>query len=184
MNTTAFPSSEYVPPYLLGPQISWSIPPISNSICPQIQILGNAFQNVVGFPSGYYPAGSISDGTYEQTPAYTGNQIFLSTLAASILPSYVPVYYKPSNPQFANQGAVDSGALIDRKRYNTITTSAATMSAAWGNQTSDALAYGVNPSGTNITAKLMHGIPIQKTPKFNPRTGQMQQCQVRRIPGG
>ena len=175
MNTTAFPPSEYVPPYLLGLPISWSIPPISESICPQIQILGNTFQNVIGFPSGYYPAGSISDGTYEQNPAYTGNQIFLSTLAASILPSYVPVYYKPSNPQFANQGAVDSGALIDRKRYNTITTSAATMSAAWGNQTSDALAYGVNPTGTNITAKIMHGIPIQKTPKFNPRTGQMQQ---------
>jgi len=184
MNTTAFPSSEYTPPDTLIIQVSWSIPTISNSICPQIQILGNAFQNVIGFPSGKYPAGSIGVGDYEQTPTYTSNQIFLSTLAASILPSYVPVYYKPSNPQFANQGAVDSGALIDRKRYNTITTSAATMSAAWGNQTSDALAYGVNPTGTNITAKLMHGIPIQKTPKFNPRTGQMQQCQVRRIPGG
>lgn len=184
MNSTAFPALQYDQPYTLDIPIPWSIPPPSQSVCPQIQILGNAFQNVIGFPSGYYPAGSIGVGDYEQTPLYPGNQINTSTIAASILPSYVPVYYKPSNAQFANQGAVDSGALIDRKRYNTITTSAATMSSAWGNQTSDALAYGVNPMGTNITAKLMHGIPIQKTPKFNPRTGQMQQCQVRRIPGG
>lgn len=184
MNTTTFPPSQYDKPYTLDIPITWTIPPPSQSVCPQIQILGNAFQNVIGFPSGYYPAGSIGVGDYEQTPLYPGNQINTSTFAAYILPSYVPVYYKPSNPQFANQGAVDSGALIDRKRYNTITTSAATMSVAWGNQTSDALAYGVNPTGTNITAKLMHGIPIQKTPKFNPRTGQMQQCQVRRIPGG
>lgn len=184
VNTTVFPGLQYDKPDPIGFTVSWSVPPPDHSVCPQIYIQGNAFQNVIGFPIGNYPAGSIGVGDYEQSPLYPGNQIRTSTLTASILPSYVPVYYKPSNPQFANQGAVDSGALIDRKRYNTITTSAATMSAAWGNQTSDALAYGVNPTGTNITAKLMHGIPIQKTPKFNPRTGQMQQCQVRRIPGG
>jgi hypothetical protein len=177
INTTIFPPNQYTKAN--ADVVTWNV--TVNTICPQIQILGNAFQNVVGFPSGNYPSRSIA--AQGPTP-YPGNQIFLSTLTASILPSYVPVYYKPSNPQFANQGAVDSGALIDRKKYNTITTSAATMSNAWGNQTSDALAYGVNPSGINITAKLMHGIPIQKTPKFNPRTGQMQQCQVRRIPGG
>lgn len=179
INATIYPSNQYRKPSINGGNVSWNVP--VNTICPQIQILGNAFQNVVGYSTGYYPSRSI---TAQGTTPYPGNQIFLSTLTSSILPSYVPVYYKPSNPQFANQGAVDSGALIDRKRYNTITTSAATMSTAWGNQTSDALAYGVNPTGINITAKIMHGIPIQKTPKFNPRTGQMQQCQVRRIPGG
>lgn len=188
IDTTLYPVSQYKKPEPLGQVVSWFVP--TNTICPQIQILGNAFQNVVGFSSGNYPSNNITSTTgggvtiYIQTPSYTTNQNLTSNLTASILPSYVPVYYKPSNPQFANQGAVDSGALIDRKKYNTITTSAATMSTAWGNQTSDALAYGVNPTGTNITAKLMHGIPIQKTPKFNPRTGQMQQCQVRRIPGG
>jgi hypothetical protein len=188
INKTFYPDNQYSKPQPLGQVVSWFVP--SNTICPQIQILENAFQNVVGFPSGSYPSSPITSTisgalvTYNQSPSYTTNQVLESSIHASILPSYVPVYYKPSNPQFANQGAVDSGALIDRKRYNTITTSAATMSTAWGNQTSDALAYGVNPTGTNMTAKLMHGIPIQKTPKFNPRTGQMQQCQVRHIPGG
>jgi len=184
ISSDLFPGSKYALPIIHIGSLNWGIP--SNKICPMIQIMSNGFQNVVGFSSGKYPNSNITQagGVYTQSPSYTVNQIFLSTISASILPNYVPVYYKPSNPQFANQGAVDSGALIDRKRYNTITTSAATMSTAWGNQTSDALAYGVNPTGINMTAKLMHGIPIQKTPKFNPRTGQMQQCQVRRIPGG
>lgn len=184
VSSTIFPSNVYNLPIPQSGPLSWSLP--SNIICPIIEVLSNGFQNVIGFSSGFYPDSAINiiGGVYSQIPAYTTNQIFLSSLHASILPSYVPVYYKPSNPQFANQGAVDSGTLVDRKRYNTITTAAATLSTAWGNETADALAYGVNPSGINVTAKLKYGIPIQKTPKFNPRTGQMQQCQVRRIPGG
>jgi hypothetical protein len=116
--------------------------------------------------------------------AYTTNQLFESSFRGSILPNYVAANYKPNNPTFGVQGAVDGGAYIDRVRFNAITTSASTMSAVWGNQTADALAYGVNPSGEKITAKLKYGIPITQTPKFNPRTGQMSNCQVRYIKGG
>lgn len=49
--------------------------------------------------------------------------------------------YKPSNSQFAVQGAVSSGARIDRLRYNTVQLSAARQKTAWGSQTASASAY-------------------------------------------
>jgi hypothetical protein len=125
-----------------------------------------------------------SDNIPSNTTAYTTNQIFESSFQGSILPNYVTANYKPNNPTFGVQGAVDGGAYIDRVRFNAITTSASTMSTVWGNETADALAYGVNPSGEKITAKLKYGMPITTTPKFNPRTGQMSNCQVRYIKGG
>ena len=131
--------------------------------------------------------GDISFGSNtipSNTTAYTTNQTFESSYRGSILPNYVTANYKPNNPTFGVQGAVDGGAYIDRVRFNTITTAAASTAAVWGNQTADALAYGVNPSGEKITAKLKYGIPITQTPKFNPRTGQMSKCQVRTLKGG
>jgi hypothetical protein len=131
--------------------------------------------------------GDISYGSNTvrtNTTAYTSNQLFESTYRGTLLPNYVAANYKPNNPTFGVQGAVDGGAYIDRVRFNTITTSASTMSSVWGNQTADALAYGVNPSGEKVTAKLKYGIPITQTPRFNPRTGQMSYCQVRTLKGG
>ena len=40
--------------------------------------------------------------------------------------------YKPNNTQFAVQGAVSSGARIDRLKYNTITTNGGSFYSAWG----------------------------------------------------
>ena len=40
--------------------------------------------------------------------------------------------YKPNNAQFAVQGAVSSGARIDRLKYNTITTNGGSFYTAWG----------------------------------------------------
>ena len=142
-------------------------------------------------PSTYtHPPFGLGVVTYGSNPfnsnatAYTTNQTFESSYRGSILPNYVTANYKPNNPTFGVQGAVDGGAYIDRVRYNTITTAAASTSSVWGNQTADALAYGVNPSGEKITAKLKYGIPITQTPKFNPRTGKMSKCQIRTIKGG
>jgi hypothetical protein len=142
-------------------------------------------------PTTYsHPSFGLGDISYgsnnfnSNATAYTTNQTFESSFRGSILPNYVAANYKPNNPTFGVQGAVDGGAYIDRVRYNTITTAAASTAAVWGNQTADALAYGVNPSGEKITAKLKYGIPITQTPKFNPRTGQMSKCQVRTLKGG
>jgi hypothetical protein len=142
-------------------------------------------------PSTYshpsFGLGDISYGSntfHSNETAYTTNQTFESSFRGSIFPNYVTANYKPNNPTFGVQGAVDGGAYIDRVRFNTITNAAASTASVWGNQTADALAYGVNPSGEKITAKLKYGIPITQTPKFNPRTGQMSNCQVRKIKGG
>jgi len=143
----------------------------------QFRIPNTTFRNTIGFSVANYPpiadiSGNVPNKTYE------------STFRGSLLPNYVAANYKPNNPTFGVQGAVDGGAYIDRVKYNAITTSASTMNSVWGNQTADALAYGVNLSGEQITAKLKYGIPVTRTPKFNPRTGQMSKCQVRTLKGG
>ena len=143
----------------------------------QFQIPNTGFQNTIGFQAGNYPLSAVQSGN-------PPNKTFESSFRGSLLPNYVAANYKPNNPTFGVQGAVDGGAYIDRVRFNTITNAAASMSSVWGNQTADALAYGVNPSGEQITAKLKYGIPTPVTPKFNPRTGQMSNCQVRKIKGG
>ena len=49
--------------------------------------------------------------------------------------------YKPSNPQFAVEGAVSSSARLDRLKLNTIQKSGSNQRSAWGNQSARAAAY-------------------------------------------
>ena len=78
--------------------------------------------------------------------------------------NYVPVYYKPSNSKFAQQGAVDAGCRLTRLKYDTITTSGNSMRVAFGPSTANALAYGVPSNGYTIKDKI--GYPNKCTPKF------------------
>ena len=87
---------------------------------------------------------------------------------------YVPIYYKPSNPGFGQQGGVSSSSLIARKRYNAITTGANTFRSAYGNQTADALAYGVHPNGYTIKDRI--GFPKLQTPVVSKYNGQLKRC--------
>lgn len=180
INTTTFNTSGSGI-YNLPSGVSWGAqipnPSTAGTKFSQFRIPNTSFPNLIGFSVANYPpiadiSGNIPNKTYE------------SSFRGSLLPNYVAANYKPNNPTFGVQGAVDGGAYIDRVKYNTITTSASTMSTVWGNQTADALAYGVNLSGEQITAKLKYGIPVTRTPKFNPRTGQMSNCQVRTLKGG
>jgi hypothetical protein len=87
------------------------------------------------------------------------------------------VYYKPSNHGFAVQGAVSSSDLIARRRYNTINTVAGTMRSAYGDQTANAVAYGVPSYGYTIKDKI--GYPMKKTPTFSKYSDIMKKCSVR-----
>lgn len=49
--------------------------------------------------------------------------------------------YKPSNSQFATQGAVSSSARIDRLKYNTITQNGNSLRTAWGSEGANAGRY-------------------------------------------
>jgi hypothetical protein len=90
------------------------------------------------------------------------------------------VTYKPNNVRFAQQGAADSSSLTSRVRYDTITTSAATMSTSYGKATTNALAYGVSETGYTIKDKV--GYPLTKYPTFS-STGIQNVCSETGIKG-
>jgi hypothetical protein len=78
---------------------------------------------------------------------------------------YIPIYYKPNNPQFAQQGGVTSSSLILRKKYNTITKNTNMFRRAYGINIDNAVAYGVGDTGYTIKDKI--GYPNKKTPVFS-----------------
>ena len=89
------------------------------------------------------------------------------------------IHYNPSNSRFSVQGAVSSGDLITRKKYETITTVGDSYRTAYGNPTANALAYGVPSYGYTIKDKI--GYPIKKTPVFPKFTNEMRTCRVRTL---
>jgi hypothetical protein len=79
---------------------------------------------------------------------------------------YIPIVYKPNNSQFAQQGAVDSSALISRLKYDTITGIGSKLRSPSGNQITNTLAYAV-PNGTfSKIKKEGNPFPLKSTPKF------------------
>lgn len=120
----------------------------------------------------------FSAGTYPTTTTNTTNQAILGTSIPALQTNYIPIYYKPNNPQFGRQGAVSSGDLITRKRYNTITQAANTFRSAFGNQTADAVAYGVPPYGYTLKDRV--GFPNIRIPTVNKYTGGLRKCVIDR----
>jgi hypothetical protein len=99
-----------------------------------------------------------------QTPAYMTNQFFNSPNFAGLQRNYVPVYYKPNNSQFAQQGGVSGSSYITRLKYNTITNNTVKYQQAYGNNVANAMAYGVADSVYTIKDKM--GYPNKCTPTF------------------
>lgn len=91
----------------------------------------------------------------------------------------VQIYYKPSNPGFATQGAVSSSDLITRRKYNAITTVGGSFRSAYGSQTASAVAYGVPANGYTVKDKI--GYPIKQTPTFTKYSDIMKCCRVRKF---
>jgi len=130
---------------------TWSVP--STAFNPQVTIpIQPIFQSGLGFASGTYPA--TGNSTTDQTSTGTGQP--------SLKRNYVPIYYKPNNPEFACQGAVSGSSLIARKRYDAITNAANKLRTSYGIQSADAMAYGV--PGPGYTLKDRVGFPVIKTP--------------------
>ena len=114
------------PSYTVPTATSWlaSVPytaPCANTF---IIILDNQFSKLLGTLPGQYGSGS----SYSQ-------------MRPDITQNYVPLYYKPSNPGFGVQGAVDSSTRIHRRKYNTINDVAHSMGKAYGSGTANAMAY-------------------------------------------
>ena len=139
-----------------GNIINWS----GNTITTNYTILNNKFADLIGFLPGEYSNGANN-----------------SAFCGFILPNYVALHYKPNNSEFAQQGAVESSARIQRLKYNTITNGAALTRSAYGSAAANALAYGVSEQA--YTAKTVTGDKIRFTPVVNPVTGQL--CKKRFI---
>jgi hypothetical protein len=136
---------------------------------PQVILPDNPFfQKALGFSSGTYP-NSLSNTT---------TQVVYGTPGPLLYTNYVPIYYKPNNPQFGKQGAVSSGDLITRKRYNTINTAGSTFRTAFGKQTASAVAYGVPQYG--YTSKDRVGFNLINTPVVSKYNGKLKKCQILR----
>jgi hypothetical protein len=145
--------------YSAPPGVTWNIS--ANSNVP-VFIIGANASNVVGFTPGNYPASPQS-----------ANQYLKANTTSSLRPLYVQVYYKPNNPQFAQQGAVDSSTLTARKDYDTITTVGASYSGPYGRAMANGLAYGGAPSGYNLKERM--GYPLTCTPVIL-KNGTVTKC--------
>ena len=133
-----------------------------------ITILGtNTFQNIIGFIPGTYAGPSNN-----------------SVLKPTISTNYVTLYYKPNNPEFGVQGAVDSSTFIHRRKYNTITNAAASTASIFSSSVANALSYGV--SEVPYTAKVKKGYSVNNYPVVNKYTGVVENKSVcpRRIRRG
>ena len=140
---------------------AWTTPTAITT--PQITILNNSFKTAIGFANATYPA----------TNANTTATTFTGSSLPLLQPEGNRVYYKPNNPQFAQQGAVTSSSRIARRRYDTITSSASSYRTAYGLHVSNALAYGVPANGYTIKDKI--GYPNPNTPTVT-ATGEMRFC--------
>jgi hypothetical protein len=139
--------------------VTWTVP--TANVVPQFIIANNIFQNAIGFSAGSYPSSRTSSLDIVST----------SNVSPGVTSRYQPIYYKPNNPQFAQQGAVSAGALTSRVRYNSITNSTASYRKAYGTSVANALAYGVPDSGYTIKDKI--GYPNTCYPVFT-KEGQMK----------
>ena len=159
------PDTEYRVPI----NATWTKPASGAPLFPQFSIPANIIQTATGITVGDYPTSqSANTGLTFQT--------FESTSTPGLQPSYKKLYYKPNNPQFGQQGAVSSGDVITRKRYNTITNAASSYRNALGQSVANALAYGVPANGYTIKDKL--GYPLKRTPKFRKHVDTMETCDV------
>jgi len=86
---------------------------------------------------------------------------------------------KMSNNRFYTQGGVSSSDLIARVKYDEITNAAAQTANAYGAETANVLAYGVN--ATIYTNKDRNGYSIIKTPVIDKNSGELKQCVTKKL---
>ena len=143
---------------------------------PGFKITANLFSAAIGFDAGNYPSNIIGIDSYgdQTSQGYTGNLTFSSNYKPGLISLYIPIYYKPNNPQFAQQGAVSASSHTSRSRYNSITNNTIKYQQAYGLSVANALAYGVPEGGYTFKDKI--GYPLKKTPVFSKYSDSMRTC--------
>lgn len=167
VDATVFPSSNFIIPTGSNGLTTWANVS-SSGLYPQFVIADNIFKSAIGFNAASYPSTNATSADIYK--------VFTSSFTPGIQPLYVKLYYKPNNPQFAQQGGVNSSDLITRKKYNSITNSSSSYRTAFGGAVANALAYGVPSNGYTVKDKI--GYPMKKTPTFSKYSDEMKQCSV------
>jgi hypothetical protein len=138
---------------------------------PQFIFLSNSLPSLLG----------VSAMTYPSSNAMTTTQILVAPNQGSLVPPYVSLIYKPSNPQFATQGGVSSSTLTARKIYDSITNNGFAYRNSLGSAVANAMAYKVMIPGYNVyTLKDQIGYPNKLVPKIN-KNGTLSQCTPKRF---
>ena len=129
-----------------------------------------------------------ADGTVKPGSSTASvNNTFYGNVSLSYCPgsqnTFIPSYYKPNNPGYAQQGGVSASARSANVKYNTIVTSAATATVPFGPGTASALSYGTtsgSPNGVTYSYKNKVGFPNTQCPKFPPAgvSGSTAMCFV------
>jgi hypothetical protein len=165
----ALTATSYVSPnYSAGTSVpDWS-QFVGDASTPYFIFNNSSFASIIGFNANSH---------FPSTQNNSTNQYILSPNAPLIGPSFTQVYYKPNNPQFAQQGAVTSSSLTARLKYMSVTNSTAAYRRALGAQVGDALAYGVPEYGYTVKDKI--GYPNKVTPVVT-STGVKEQCSLNR----
>jgi hypothetical protein len=159
---TAFPLSNYDKGGV------WSI----TQAVPQFVFLSNSLPSLLGITAITFPLNS----------GFTTTQVLVAPSVGQLVPPYVQLFYKPSNPQFACQGGVSSSTLLARKKYDAITNNGFSNRQAYGSAVANALAYSVMIPGYNAyTLKDRIGYPNKLIPKINPITGGLSKCTPKRF---
>jgi hypothetical protein len=119
-----------------------------------------------GAANGTVKPGSTADSV---------NNTFYGNVSLNYCPGstnrYIPSYYKPNNPGFAQQGGVSASARSANVKYQTIVSAAATVATPFGPSTASALSYGTtsnSPNGVTYSYKDKIGFPNTQCPKFPP----------------
>jgi endonuclease IV len=84
---------------------------------------GYELKDAIGFQPNSFPS------TQRANINYSLPLVFVSTTVPKIQPFYRQVYYKPNNPNFAQQGGVSSSTFLLKKKFDTITNNAAVFKA-------------------------------------------------------
>jgi len=138
----------------------------TGTFTPQVQFLNNGLPEALGFLYGTTLPNTPQTDSYEKT----------APNAPLLLPSYVSVIYKPSNPRFAQQGGVSSSTYAARIKWETVNTAAAaTGQPNFGQEVANELAYGTPFVGYTIKDKV--GFPNTKAPVIKP-SGELRSCQT------
>lgn len=161
------PPNLFASGYTAGPG-AWSNTIINATYTPTVTFLNNGLPEALGFLYGTsLPA---------QQTGQSGGFAITAPNAPLLLPNYVSVIYKPSNPRFAQQGGVSSSTYAARIKWETVnTTAAATGQPNFGQEVANELAYGTPFVGYTIKDKI--GFPNTKAPVIMP-SGEVRCCQT------